>query len=163
MSGPPKAPLRPTRCWREQDSNHRSRVTRPIFQCRLWLVPRQPKSRSERRTDTRSLGPSPAEPMVRILFPPAVSPLRTAFLAPTQAVELHLEQPSGAASTNGRQRAPSRGDAGWTPGHRGGRGDESRRASDRVHCPSNRGAKEIGAGSHSRGVIDVAKFTRRIE
>src|SRR5712675_3404724 len=33
----------PSLRWREQDSNHRSPVTRPIFQCRLWLVPRQPK------------------------------------------------------------------------------------------------------------------------
>ena len=28
---------------------------------------------------------------------------------------------------------------------------------------ANDGAKEIGAGSHSRVVIDVAKFTRRLE
>jgi hypothetical protein len=45
---------------REQDSNHRSPVTRPIFQCRLWLVPRQPKSRSEREnrhTKRRALPP----------------------------------------------------------------------------------------------------------
>jgi hypothetical protein len=49
---------RQTLRWREQDSNHRSRVTRPIFQCRLWLVPRQPKSRSE-RAPTRSVGPFP--------------------------------------------------------------------------------------------------------
>jgi hypothetical protein len=50
-----------TRRWRKQDSNHRSRVTRPIFQCRRWSVPRQPKSRSGKRTDTRSSGPSPAD------------------------------------------------------------------------------------------------------
>jgi hypothetical protein len=51
-------------------------VTRPSFQCRLWLVPRQPKSRSEREPTHEASGPSPAEPMVRILFPPAGSPLR---------------------------------------------------------------------------------------
>src|SRR6266481_6976688 len=62
---------------REQDSNHRSRVTRPIFQCRLWLVPRQLKSRSEREPTHEASDPSPAEPMVRILFPPAASQQRT--------------------------------------------------------------------------------------
>ena len=44
-------------------------MTRPIFQCRLCLVPRQPKSRSEREPTHEASGPSPAEPMVRILFP----------------------------------------------------------------------------------------------
>src|SRR4029077_9582824 len=38
-SGPSKvdAAERQTLCWREQDSNHRFRVTQPILQCRLWL------------------------------------------------------------------------------------------------------------------------------
>jgi len=49
----------PTLRWRELDSNHRFRVTRPIFQCRLWLVPRQPKSRSENEPthEARTLPP----------------------------------------------------------------------------------------------------------
>src|SRR5882672_9974542 len=34
---------------------------------------RQPKSRSEREPTHEASGPSPAEPMVRILFPPAES------------------------------------------------------------------------------------------
>ncbi len=55
---PRKSGSHQTHRWREQDSNHRSRVTRPIFQCRLWLVPRQPKSRNEREP-TRSAGPFP--------------------------------------------------------------------------------------------------------
>src|SRR6266446_10938557 len=63
-----KSGLQLTLRWREQDSNHRSRVTRPSFQCRLWLVPRQPKSRSEREPTHEASGPFPAEPMVRILF-----------------------------------------------------------------------------------------------
>jgi hypothetical protein len=47
-----------TRRWREQDSNHRSRVTRPIFQSPLVGSP--PTEKSERkRTDTRSVGPFP--------------------------------------------------------------------------------------------------------
>jgi hypothetical protein len=73
MAFPRKSGLHRTPRWREQDSNHRSRVTRPIFQCRLWLVPRQPKSRSEREPTHEASGPSPAGPMVRILFPPAAS------------------------------------------------------------------------------------------
>jgi hypothetical protein len=32
----PKQSSQRTQRWREQDSNHRSRATRPIFQCRLW-------------------------------------------------------------------------------------------------------------------------------
>src|SRR4029077_10464741 len=67
----------PSLRWREPDSNHRSPVTQPIFQCRLWLVPRQPKSRSEREPTHEASGPSPAEAMVRILFPPAASLVRT--------------------------------------------------------------------------------------
>src|SRR6267378_4005360 len=44
--------------WREQDSNHRSRVTRPIFQIASGWFP--PTEKSERtRTDTRSVGPFP--------------------------------------------------------------------------------------------------------
>jgi hypothetical protein len=50
-------------------------VTRPIFQCRRWSVPRHRKS-ERKGTDTGTVGPFPAEPMVRILFPPAKS-LRT--------------------------------------------------------------------------------------
>ena len=50
----------------------------------------------------------------------------------------------------------SRGDAGWMPGYRGGRGDESRRAPDRVHRPSNRGrqgdrGRLAFQGHHRRG------------
>src|ERR1700730_7765464 len=63
--------------WREQDSNHRSRVTPPSFQFSRWLVSRQPKSRSEGESTHEASGPSPAEPMVRILFPPAESQQRT--------------------------------------------------------------------------------------
>src|ERR1700730_4095970 len=45
--------------WREQDSNRRSRVTRPIFQLSP-LVGSPPTEKSERkRTDTRSVGPFP--------------------------------------------------------------------------------------------------------
>src|SRR6266404_6715264 len=43
---------------------------------RLWLVP-QPKSRSEREPTHEASSPSPAEPTVRILFPPAGSLVRT--------------------------------------------------------------------------------------
>ena len=44
---------------REQDSNHRSRVTRPIFQCRLWLVPANRKvgAKDNRHTKRRALPP----------------------------------------------------------------------------------------------------------
>src|SRR5438105_1388138 len=38
---------------------------------------RSPKSRSEREPAHEASGPSPAKPMVRILFPPAGSPVRT--------------------------------------------------------------------------------------
>jgi hypothetical protein len=38
------------------------------------VASRQPKSRSEREPAHEASGPSPAEPMVRILFPPAESP-----------------------------------------------------------------------------------------
>ena len=69
----PNSGVRRALRWGEQDSNHRSRVTRPIFQCRLWLVTRQPKSRSEREPTHEASDPSPAEPMVRILFAPSAS------------------------------------------------------------------------------------------
>jgi hypothetical protein len=59
--------------WREQDSNHRSRVRRPIFECRLGLIPRRPKKSARKRTGTRRVGRIPAGPMVRILLSPAVS------------------------------------------------------------------------------------------
>jgi transposase-like protein len=52
--------------WREQDSNHRSRVTRPIFQCRLWSVPRQPKSRSEREPTHEASGHGRLRPAAKL-------------------------------------------------------------------------------------------------
>jgi hypothetical protein len=70
---PRKSGSHQTPRWREQDSNHRSRVTRPIFQFRLWSVPRQPKSRGKENRHTKRRPLSPAEPMVRILLPPAES------------------------------------------------------------------------------------------
>ena len=36
------------------DSNHRSRVTRPIFECRLGSIPRRPKKSARKRTGTRA-------------------------------------------------------------------------------------------------------------
>src|ERR1700719_337561 len=59
--------------WRKPDSNHRSRVTRPIFECRLGSIPRRPKKSARKRTGTRRVGRIPAGPMVRILLPPAAS------------------------------------------------------------------------------------------
>src|ERR1700719_4608980 len=65
--------------WRKPDSNHRSRVTRPIFECRLGSIPRRPKKSARKRTGTRRGGRIPAGPMVRILLPPAASQQRTRF------------------------------------------------------------------------------------
>src|ERR1700730_8458853 len=62
---------------REMDSNHRSRVRRPIFECRLGLIPRRPKKSARKRTGTRRVGRIPAGPMVRIHLSPAVSQVRT--------------------------------------------------------------------------------------
>jgi hypothetical protein len=45
-------------------------------------------AKENQHTKCRAL---PAEPMVRILFPPAGSPLRTAFLAPTHDASAHPE------------------------------------------------------------------------
>src|SRR6266481_5896828 len=45
--------------WRDQDSNHRSRVTRPIFECRLWLVPANRKVGAKENRHTEASGPSP--------------------------------------------------------------------------------------------------------
>src|SRR4029077_20888457 len=62
---------------RPPHSIHRSRVRRPIFQCRLWLVPANRKVGAKENRHTKASGPFPAEPMVRILFPPATSQRRT--------------------------------------------------------------------------------------
>jgi hypothetical protein len=60
-----------THHWREADSNHRSGVT-PTKLSMSPLVGFPPTEKSERRrTVTRSVEPFPAEPMVRIRFPPA--------------------------------------------------------------------------------------------
>src|ERR1700730_15444749 len=63
---------------------------------------------------------------------------------------------------HGGQRAPSRGDAGRTPGRRRGRGDEVDGRQFDLTVRATEGTKEIGAGSHSRVVDDVAKFFRRL-
>src|ERR1700732_1645020 len=56
--GPRNSGSHRTPRWREQDSNHRSRVTRPIFNVAPGWFP--PTEKSERkRTDTRSVGPFP--------------------------------------------------------------------------------------------------------
>ena len=59
--GPSKvdAAERQTLRWRDQDSNHRSRVTRAIFECRLWLVPANRKvgAKENRHTKRRALPP----------------------------------------------------------------------------------------------------------
>jgi hypothetical protein len=47
--------------WREMDSNHRSRVRRPIFECRLGLIPRRPKSRRAREPAHDAWGASPRD------------------------------------------------------------------------------------------------------
>ena len=62
--------------WRRLDSNHRSRVTRPSFSTPAHvtcLTPCTRKSRREREPILCGCRPPPAEPMVRILFPPAES------------------------------------------------------------------------------------------
>jgi hypothetical protein len=54
---PRKSGSHQTRPWREQDSNHRSRVTRPIFQVAFgWFPPTE--SRSEREPTHEASGPS---------------------------------------------------------------------------------------------------------
>ena len=66
--------VRWTRRWRRPDSNHRSRVTRPSFSTPAHvtcLTPCTRKSRREREPILCGCRPAPAEPMVRILFPPA--------------------------------------------------------------------------------------------
>src|SRR6266446_3423202 len=59
MAVPPGDSSLMTLSWREQDSNHRSRVTRPIFQCPLWLVPANRKVgvKENRHTKRRALPP----------------------------------------------------------------------------------------------------------
>jgi hypothetical protein len=62
--------------WREQDSNHRFRVTRPRFQDRLMSpLPDSPPTeiRPEREPTPRGRRAPSGGPMVRILFPPAES------------------------------------------------------------------------------------------
>ena len=65
---------RRTVCWRKRDSNHRSRVTRPSFRCRLMSLmlgsPHAEKS-ARTRADTTTMRAPPAEPIVRIRRPPA--------------------------------------------------------------------------------------------
>src|SRR5882724_12862352 len=58
--------------------------------------------------------------------------------AALNAIRAYLD-PGRERGRHGGQRAPSRADPGWTPGYRGGRGDESRRAANRVRRPSSRG------------------------
>ena len=57
------------------DSKHRSRVTRPSFRCRLMSLyawfPERGKVRRDREPTPRGCRAPPAEPMVRIRFPPA--------------------------------------------------------------------------------------------
>jgi len=68
MSGPHKT------------SNRRYRVTPPRFRegsCRLCLSPRRRKSWREREATPRRRRAPSAGPMVRILFPPAASRVRT--------------------------------------------------------------------------------------
>jgi|SRR5580692_7904682 hypothetical protein len=72
-----------THRWREQDSNHQFRVTRPRFRDRLTsLLPDCPptETRREREPTPRGRRVPPAGPMVRILFPPARSQQRTLWL-----------------------------------------------------------------------------------
>ena len=61
-----------------------------------------------------------------------------------------------------RQCAPSRGNAGWTPGHREAEVTKVDGRQIEFTVQATEGDKEIGAGLHSRVVIDVAKFTRRL-
>jgi hypothetical protein len=75
--------------------------------------------------------------------------------AALNAIRAYLDPGESAAGTR-HQRAPFRGDVSWTPGHREGRGDKSRRAPDRVYGPSNRGRQgDRGGlafpGRHRRG------------
>src|SRR5215469_13370068 len=65
--------------WRKPDSNHQYRVIRPRFQegsCRLCLIPPNGKVDERELVPRRRRAPS-AGPMVRILFPPAESQVRT--------------------------------------------------------------------------------------
>ena len=67
----------PTRCWREQDSNHRFRGGRARrFVCRFSFAP---TFREPTRGDLKDWS-CHAGPMVRILFPPAASLERTVRL-----------------------------------------------------------------------------------
>ena len=52
---------------------------------------------------------------------------------------------------------------GWTPGHGEAQVTKVDGRQIEFTVRATEGAKEIGAGSHSRVVIDVAKFTRRLE
>jgi predicted thioesterase len=53
--------------------------------------------------------------------------------------------------------------AGWTPGYREAEVTKVDGRQIEFTGRATEGAKEIGGGSHSRVVIDVAKFTRRLE
>ena len=64
---------------------------------------------------------------------------------------------------HGRQRAPSRGNTGRTPSQ-WGEAEVTKVDGRQIEFAVRaiEGAKEIGVGSHSRVVIDVAKFVQRL-
>jgi hypothetical protein len=78
---------------------------------------RQPKSRSEREPTHEASGPSPAEPMVRILFPPAKSLLRTLNLSIRPGAVRAIDSPCLPLATHFLRR-----------GRKGARGRSSRHA-----------------------------------
>src|SRR6516165_4059915 len=76
------------------------------------LTPCTRKSRREREPILRGCRPPPAEPMVRILFPPAESPLRTRLSCPEIAKKGDLAHAPQARPTPacGRGRGPVAGE-----------------------------------------------------
>src|SRR6266478_6446839 len=65
--------------WREPDSNHRSRVTRPIFECRLWLVPANRKVGAKENRHTKRRALPPRNRWFESCSLPAASPVQTAL------------------------------------------------------------------------------------
>ena len=82
--------------------------------------------------------------------------------AALNAIRAYLDPGESAVGT-GRQRAPSRGDTGLTPGQ-WGEAEVTKVDGRQIEFAvrATEGAKEIGVGSHSRVVIDVAKFVQRL-
>jgi fluoroacetyl-CoA thioesterase len=82
--------------------------------------------------------------------------------AALNAIRAYLDPGESAVGTavNVRHLASN---AGWTPGYWEAEVTKVDGRQIEFAVRATEGAKEIGTGSHSRVVIDVAKFTRRLE